>query len=46
MLTGDRNRLVQEVAQQLGAAKVLTKPIAAHDLLGEIEDAIGYSIGR
>ncbi len=46
MLTGDRNRLVHEVAQQLGVAKVLTKPITAHDLLEEIEDAIGYSIGR
>ena len=46
MPTGDRNRLVHEVAQQLGAAKVLTKPITAHDLLCEIEDAIGYSIGR
>ncbi len=46
MLTGDRNRLVHEVAQQVGAAKVLTKPITAHDLLGEIEHAIGYSIGR
>ncbi len=46
MLTGDRNRLVHEVAQQLGAAKVLTKPITAYDHLGEIEDAIGYSIRR
>ncbi len=46
MLTGDRNRLVHEVAQQLGAAKVLTKPITAHDLLAGIEDSIGYSIGR
>ncbi len=46
MLTGDRDRLVHEVAQQLGAAKVLTKPITAYDLLGEIEAAIGYSIGR
>ena len=46
MLTGDRNRLVHEVAQQVGAAKVLTKPITAHDLLGEIEHAIRYSIGR
>ncbi len=46
MLNGDRDRLVHEVAQQLGAAKVLTKPITAHDLLGEREHAIGYSIGR
>lgn len=44
ILTGDKDELLHEVTKQVGAAKVLTKPISAPDLRKEIETAIGFSI--
>ena len=43
ILTGDQNKLIHEVARQVGAATVLIKPIAASDLEREIEVAIGFT---
>ncbi len=43
VLTGDSDRLVHEVAEQVGAVKVLTKPISAPDLADEIAKTIGFS---
>ena len=45
MLTGDSDELLHEVSRQVGAAKVLTKPIAADELLAEIQTAIGFEAG-
>lgn len=43
ILTGDSDGLLHEVALQIGAAKVLTKPISAPDLGREISRAVGFS---
>ena len=45
ILTGERDDFVHEVAQQVGAAAVLTKPISARDLLQQIRIAVGFSVG-
>ena len=45
MLTGDEDDMLHEVSRQVGAVKVLTKPIGADDLLAEIRAAIGYDAG-
>ena len=45
MLTGDSDEMLHEVSRQVGAAKVLTKPIAADELLAEIQTAIGFDSG-
>lgn len=41
ILTGDRNELIHEVSKQIGANKVLTKPISAPELADEIHFVIG-----
>ena len=43
VLTGDDDPLVHEVIAQVGAAKVLLKPISSSALLKEIETAIGFN---
>ena len=45
MLTGDDDPLVHEVMAQVGAAKVLLKPISSVALIKEIETAIGFNEG-
>lgn len=45
MLTGDSDEMLHEVSRQVGAVKVLTKPIAADELLTEIQAAIGFEAG-
>ncbi len=45
MLTGDQDRLMHEVARQVGAMSVLTKPVTAQELKIEITEAVGYSFG-
>ena len=45
MLTGDDDPLVHEVIAQVGAAKVLLKPISSAALIKEIETAIGFNVG-
>ncbi len=44
ILTGDHDRLLHDVTEQVGATKVLTKPISAPDLLQEIELAMGFTV--
>ena len=43
ILTGDSDGLLHEVAMQIGAANVLTKPISARDLGREISRAVGFA---
>ncbi len=43
ILTGDSDSLLHEVALQIGAVKVLTKPISAPDLAHEISLAVGFA---
>ena len=43
ILTGDTDNFLHDVTQQVGATKVLTKPITAGDLHKEIQDAVGFS---
>ena len=45
MLTGDSDEMLHEVSRQVGAAKVLSKPIGADELLAEIQAAIGFDSG-
>ena len=44
ILTGDKDSLVHEVTEQVGATVVLTKPISADDLKKQIEAVVGYTI--
>lgn len=41
ILTGDPDRFIQDVASQVGAAKIMQKPISAPDLRKEIADILG-----
>lgn len=41
ILTGDSDDIIQGVASQVGAAKVMQKPISAPDLRKEIADILG-----
>ncbi len=43
ILTGEADAFMHEVAEQVGATKVLTKPISAPELREEIAEAIGYA---
>ena len=45
ILTGDEDELLHAVSRQVGAAKILMKPIAANDLLAEIRTVIGFDTG-
>lgn len=42
ILTGDKNEQAHEVTRQMGASKVLTKPISADDLIKQIMLVQGY----
>jgi len=42
MLTGDSDRFMHDVARQVGAVRVLTKPISAPDLAAEVARTIGF----
>ncbi len=42
VLTGDSDHLIHEVVEQLGAVKVLTKPVTAEELLDELTAAMGF----
>ena len=44
ILTGDSDPLLHEVAYQVGAMKVLTKPITALELADNLSTAIGFTI--
>ena len=43
ILTGDSDKLLHEVARQVGAVEVLTKPISAPKLQEHIQTAIGFA---
>ena len=43
ILTGDSDKLLHEVARQVGAIEVLTKPISAPQLQEHIQTAIGFA---
>lgn len=45
ILTGDQDKMLHSVGRQVGAAKILMKPISANELLAEIRAAIGYNAG-
>ncbi len=46
ILTGDSDKLVHSVTEQIGAVAVMTKPVSAQELLAEIEKAVGFSISN
>ncbi len=45
ILTGDGDEMLHSVSRQVGAAKILTKPIGANELLAEIRTVIGFDAG-
>lgn len=45
ILTGDEDEMLHSVSRQVGASKILLKPIAANDLLAEIRAVIGFDAG-
>lgn len=45
ILTGEEDEMLHAVSRQVGAAKILMKPIAANDLLAEIRAVIGFDAG-
>ena len=44
ILTGDRDKLLHEVAQQVGAVSVVTKPITAEELKVVICEQVGFAL--
>ncbi len=45
ILTGDEDEMLHAVSRQVGAAKILMKPIGANELLAEIRTVIGFDAG-
>lgn len=45
IVTADSERFTHEVAHQVGAHEVLTKPFTTADLQREIEQALGFQVG-
>lgn len=43
LLTGEKDTFIHDVARQIGAVNVLTKPISSEKLVKEIKSAIGYA---
>ncbi len=43
IVTGEPDEFLHDVARQVGAAEVLTKPVSAPDLLEQIQLAIGFT---
>ncbi|MCH9052039.1 MAG: response regulator [Proteobacteria bacterium] len=43
IVTGESDEFLHEVARQVGAVEVLTKPVSAPDLLVQIQTAIGFT---
>ncbi len=44
ILTGDQDSFMHEVVEQVGALKVVTKPVSADELRQHIGAAVGFSI--
>ena len=45
VLTGDSDKLVHQVTEQVGAVAVMTKPVSAAEILAGIEKAVGFTLG-
>ncbi len=45
ILTGDEDEMLHAVSRQVGASKILMKPVAANDLLAEIRAVVGFDAG-
>lgn len=45
IVTGEPDEFLHDVARQVGAVEVLTKPVSAPDLLEQIQTAIGFTGG-
>ena len=43
IVTGEADEFLHDVARQVGAVEVLTKPVSAPDLLEQIQAAIGFA---
>ncbi len=43
IVTGEPDEFLHDVARQVGAVEVLTKPVSAPDLLEQIHTAIGFA---
>ncbi len=43
IVTGEADEFLHDVARQVGAVEVLTKPVSAPDLLEQIQMAIGFA---
>ncbi len=43
VVTGESDEFVHEVARQVGAVEVLTKPVSAPELQEQIQTAIGFA---
>jgi two-component system chemotaxis response regulator CheY len=43
LLTGEKDTFIHDVAKQVGAVNVLTKPISSEKLVKEIKAAIGFA---
>ncbi len=43
IVTGESDEFLHDVARQVGAVEVLTKPVSATDLLEQIQMAIGFA---
>lgn len=45
ILTGEKDEMLHAVSRQVGASKILLKPIAANELLTEIRSVVGFDAG-
>lgn len=46
LLTGERDRMLLEVSEQVGACKILQKPISAPALQMHLSQVMGFQLGR
>ncbi len=46
IITGEGEKLVHDVARQVGAKAVLTKPFATHELQDHLERVVGFQVGQ
>jgi len=46
LLTGESDRMVLEVSEQVGACMILQKPISAPELQKKLSSVVGFDLGR
>jgi two-component system, chemotaxis family, chemotaxis protein CheY len=44
VLTGDSDKLMRGISEQVGAQAVLSKPVTANELRGEIAQVVGFTL--